>query len=108
MITLAAARHLISSRNPDMSIEVATQILEDSAESAILMNERTETGELYYSVPDLGGRLIVKDTDPDIEFVVVAFVRDRKPRGAVVNQGEVALAREIIRASVAEGRKNGR
>jgi len=101
-ITETAARNLITSRNPDMTVEVAMAILKEAASTATLLDERTESGELYFAVPDLGGRLIVKDTDPEFKYVVVAFARDRKKPAS---QADVSVAKEIIRASVASEKK---
>jgi len=104
-ITVMAARNLITARNPDMSVEVAMKVLEEAALTAELLDERTASGELLYRVADLGGRLIVKDSDPDYGLVAVAFARDKRKRPKPVEASDIEAAKETIRASVEEEKR---
>src|SRR5271156_5511284 len=96
-ITGSAARNLIRAYDPDMTVPAAVEILRQSALNATQLDERTDRGDFFYRVADLGGRLVVRGGDPDYGLVAVAYVRDRNRS---VEQAVVDVAKSRIRAAM--------
>lgn len=102
-ITASAARHLARAYDDEMTIATATETLRQSALDATLIDERTDEGDYLYRVEDLGGRLIVRDGDPDYGLVAVAFIRDRRRK---IDQSLVNAAKANILSALSLARES--
>jgi hypothetical protein len=101
-ITVNAAKNLISCRDKTMAVNVATELLIRESKTAELTDETTTTGDLIYRVPNLGGKLIVKEVprerESDYGLIAVAFIRER----LCATPDDISRALKNVHASMAE------